>query len=167
MSDVAKESKTTMIRGRWIVAFDGREHRILEDGVVVFRGDSITHVGKSYAGKTDDTIDAGRHLVIPGLVNTHVHVGSQSGDRMILDAGRRDLMRSGFLNYYPTKGIRGRAIFDFEDRVAAKRYSLASLLRYGSTTVVEMGEDPAEEPGLAARLAGELGMRIYTSPGYS
>lgn len=36
---------TTLIRGGWIVAFDGDQHRILSDGVVVYRDDSIVHVG--------------------------------------------------------------------------------------------------------------------------
>ena len=39
---------TTLIRGGWIVAFDGGRHRILSDGVVVYRDDSIVHVGRSW-----------------------------------------------------------------------------------------------------------------------
>ena len=37
------ETKTTrtLVKGGWIVAFDGSEHRILENGVVVFEGDEI------------------------------------------------------------------------------------------------------------------------------
>ena len=79
---------TTLINGGWIVAFDGERHRILLDGVVVYQGDAIIHVGKSYAGPVDHTIDARAHLVSPGLVNAHVHVGAHTGDRMIFDAGR-------------------------------------------------------------------------------
>ena len=80
----SEKHKTTLIRGGWIVGFDGKTHRLLRDGVVVYTGDTIKFVGKSYAGEVDETIDASRHLVSPGLVNAHVHVGAHTGDRMIL-----------------------------------------------------------------------------------
>lgn len=35
----------TKIQGGWVVGFDGREHRLLRDGVVVLEGDRIVHVG--------------------------------------------------------------------------------------------------------------------------
>ena len=160
----------TLIKGGWIVAFDGTEHRILRNGVVVFENDTITYVGKDYAGEVDETIDASGHLVSPGLVNAHVHVGAHTGDRMIFDSGRRDLFRSGFMNYCTTKGINGPTIHDFEDANISIKYSLACLLRYGSTTVVEMGgelggESEGGEMGPLATYAGELGIRIYMSPG--
>ncbi len=162
--------KTTLIRGGWIVAFDGERHRILTDGVIVYRGDTIEHVGQSWHGEVDETIDARRHLVMPGLVNAHVHVGAHTGDRMILDGGRADLFRSGFMNYCTTKGINGPTIHDFEDVDMAIRYSLACLLRFGSTTVVDMGGELGGEVaggglGPLATHAGELGIRLYTSPG--
>ncbi|MCE2521427.1 MAG: amidohydrolase family protein [Alphaproteobacteria bacterium] len=162
--------KTTLIRGGWIVAFDGDRHRILTDGVIVYRGDTIVHVGQSWHEDVDETIDATRNLVMPGLVNAHVHVGAHTGDRMILDGGRADLFRSGFMNYCTTKGINGPTIHDFEDVDMAIRYSLACLLRFGSTTVVDMGGELGGEVaggglGPLATHAGELGIRLYTAPG--
>ncbi len=161
---------TTLINGGWIVAFDGRMHRILKDGVVVYRGDTIVHVGRSYEEPVDHTIDARRHLVSPGLINAHVHVGAHTGDRMILDGGRAELFRSGFMNYCTSKGINGPTIHDFENADVAIRYSLSCLLRFGSTTIVEMGgelggEAENGELGPLATHAGELGIRIYMAPG--
>ena len=169
MSD-SENPKTTLIKGGWIIAFDGQAHRILRDGVVVYAGDTIKFVGKSYAGAVDETIDASRHLVSPGLVNAHVHVGAHTGDRMIFDAGRADLFRSGFMNYCTTKGINGPTIHDYEDADVAIRYSLSCLLRFGSTTIVEMGgelggESETGELGPLATHAGALGIRVYMSPG--
>jgi cytosine/adenosine deaminase-related metal-dependent hydrolase len=154
------------IDGGWIVAFDGQGHRILENGVVVVEGDSIVHVGRRYDGPVAHRIDAKNDLVMPGLVNAHVHIGSQAGDRMVLDAGRRDLFRSGFLNHWPSKGVKGPNLFAFEELDAALRYSLASLLRFGSTTVIEMGGEFGEDPTGIAKLAAELGIRVYTTPGF-
>jgi cytosine/adenosine deaminase-related metal-dependent hydrolase len=154
------------IDGGWIVAFDGNDHRIIENGVVVVEGNSIVHVGKAYGGEVDRRIDAHNDLVIPGLINTHVHIGSQAGDRMVLDGGRRDLFRSGFLNHWPSKGVKGPNLFAFEELDASLRYSLASLLRFGSTTVVEMGGEFGDDPMGIAKLAAELGIRVYTTPGF-
>lgn len=159
--------KRILVKGGWIVAYDGAEHRILKDGVVMIEGDTIRHVGRGYDGKADAVIDAGRDLVIPGLINTHVHLGSQAGDRMVLDAGRRDLFRSGFLNHWPAKGIRGPNLFAFEDLEASLRYSFASLAKFGSTTIVEMGGEFGDDPAGLARLAAELGVRLYTTPGFA
>ena len=165
-------SRRTLINGGWIVAFDGSEHRILRDGVVVLEGGRIAFVGKRHEGspetaRIDEVIDASGDLVIPGLINTHVHVGSQAGDRMIIDGGRRDLFRSGFLNHWPSKGIGGPNLFAFEDQRISMKYSLASLLRFGSTSVVEMGGEFGDDPDLMPDLAAELGMRLYTTPGFS
>lgn len=154
------------IDGGWIVAFDGREHRMIENGVVVIEGDSIVHVGTRYDQPVARRIDAKGDLVIPGMINTHVHIGSQAGDRMVLDSGRRDLLRSGFLNHWPSKGVKGPNLFAYEDLDAALRYSLASLLRFGSTTVVEMGGEFGDDPMGIAKLAAELGIRVYTTPGF-
>ena len=48
--------EVTVIRGGWIVGFDGEKHRIIQDGVVVVRGDVIEHAGKSW--------DAGRSVAL-------------------------------------------------------------------------------------------------------
>jgi cytosine/adenosine deaminase-related metal-dependent hydrolase len=156
----------TAIQGGIIVAYQQGEHRILRNGVVVYQGDSIVHVGQSYDGEAGALIDATRHLVIPGLINTHVHIGSQAGDRMVLDAGRRDLFRSGFLNHWPAKGVRGPNLFAFEEVEGPLKFSLGSLLRFGATTVVEMGGEMGGGPGGLAKMAAEVGLRLYTAPGY-
>jgi cytosine/adenosine deaminase-related metal-dependent hydrolase len=166
MVKTVKGNPRTAIQGGIVVGYQDGEHRILEDGVVVYEGDSIVHVGPAYDGEAGTVIDASKHLVIPGLVNTHVHIGSQAGDRMVLDAGRRDLFRSGFLNHWPSKGVRGPNLFAFEEVEGPIKYSLGSLLRFGSTTVVEMGGEMGGGPGGLARMAAEVGLRLYTAPGF-
>ena len=41
---------TTKITGRFVIAFDGTRHRLLSDGEVVFKGNSIIFVGRNFAG---------------------------------------------------------------------------------------------------------------------
>ncbi|MFA9437284.1 MAG: amidohydrolase, partial [Candidatus Bathyarchaeota archaeon] len=64
------------VHGGIIVAFNGTEHRLLENGIIVFEEGKIIHVGKSYSGYLDKKIDARKRLVIPGLVNIHSHFAS-------------------------------------------------------------------------------------------
>ncbi len=61
----------TEIDGSYIVAFDGEEHRLLRDGVVVYEGDKLIHVVKSYSGRVDRKLDARRKLVCSGFINIH------------------------------------------------------------------------------------------------
>ena len=105
-------NNVTVIHGGWIVGFDGASHRIIRDGVVVVRDDLIEYVGKHWRGDAGLKIDARQDLVMPGLINSHSHVGAHAGDRMVFDGGRRDLFRSGFLNYCTTKGANGPTIHD-------------------------------------------------------
>jgi hypothetical protein len=49
---------TTKIEGGTVIGFDGETHRIIQDGVVVFDEEQIIHVGKSYQGRVDETVDA-------------------------------------------------------------------------------------------------------------
>ena len=53
----------TLIQGGYVVGFDGREHEIIKDGVVVFDGDRIEYVGKQYSQPVDKTIEAKGCLV--------------------------------------------------------------------------------------------------------
>ena len=44
----------TLIQGGFVVGFDGTEHEILKDGVVVFDGGRIEFVGKEYSQREFD-----------------------------------------------------------------------------------------------------------------
>ena len=73
--------RATLIKARWVVGFDGREHRLIENGCVAYAGDKILHVGTAWDGEASETIEAPEHLVIPGLISTHAHIGAGLGDR--------------------------------------------------------------------------------------
>jgi len=159
-----REPLSTVVRARWIVGFDGREHRLLEDGELLFAGDTIRYLGPRRAMTADRLIDAGNALVIPGLISTHAHASSHAGDRLIVDAGRRDLLRSGFLNYEPPSLAGGPRFGAEEDEDAAIRFALSCLLESGVTTVVEMGRRTRDGGATLVRLAGECGIRLYYAP---
>lgn len=154
---------TTCISGGTIVAYRDGAHRILRDGVVVYRGTDIVHVGPRYEGPVDRTVRADGKLVIPGLISTHAHIGAHEGTRLITDVGRRDVLRSGFLNYTPDNGdgppYVAAAIPD-----ASMRFGFAQLIRNGITTVMAFGGGAPDDGRTLAALAGESGLRVYYSP---
>ena len=147
-----------------MVGFDGREHRLIEPGVVVFSGPDIVHVGRSFAGEVSETIDASGMLVIPGQISTHAHVSAQEGSRLLIDTGRRDFFRSGFLNYLPTKIGGGRSFLANQDSAASLRFGMASLLRHGITTVVAFAPGGPSHGTAMLDAAAEFGIRVYYSP---
>ena len=163
-SQSSAKAQTTAIRGGIIVAHDGEDHRILKDGVLVFAGDRITYVGRRYDRPVDKTISADGRLVIPGLISTHAHVSAQEGNRLVVDSGRRDFLRSGFLNYVPSRISGGQSFFKPVDIVATIRYGMASLLRHGVTTVVPFDPGMPDNGHTMVNLAGEMGIRIYYAP---
>jgi 5-methylthioadenosine/S-adenosylhomocysteine deaminase len=63
----------TKILGGEIIAFDGKEHVLIDEGEIVYEENQIIFVGESYPGKVEKTIDARPKLIIPGLINVHTH----------------------------------------------------------------------------------------------
>src|SRR5919202_1209661 len=68
----------TLIQGGWVVGFDGRSHQLFRDGTLVLEDDVVLEVGHGFAGRADRTIDARGMLVMPGLINAHLHLGSNA-----------------------------------------------------------------------------------------
>jgi len=154
---------TTMIQGGWVIASDGSGHRLIEDGVVVYDGGEIVHVGRSYGGRVDERIDAGGKIVSPGFVNTHFHAATPiSSEAYVIDTDQRLVFGNPNIPLRPTKERLGDPGLADDDLHAVAKFTLCALLRSGCTTVVEMG---AGSEGLV-ELVGDLGLRCYTGPGY-
>lgn len=152
------------IKGGTIVAFQDGVHRILKDGVVVYQGDEIIHVGPDWDGPLDEVIDAAGKLVSPGFISVHCHAISHPGDRVVVDGGRRDLLRTGFINYVATKLGGGPGFSSREDWETSHRFGFATLLKNGVTTVVQLDGGPLDEGRTVTRVIGESGMRAYYGP---
>lgn len=66
---------TMLIRNAAVLATFDDAATVYEDGAVFIRGNAIEQVGltKDLPATADRVIDARRHIVLPGLVNTHHH----------------------------------------------------------------------------------------------
>ena len=153
----------TLIRGGYVVAFDGETHRVYRDGAVVFEGDRVLHAGGDYEGETDRIIEARGKLISPGLICTHFHANGEAGGRIISDVGRPDYFQTGFLNYSAIppgrKGIRS-----MEKPEVGGKSAIVELLKSGCTTAVELGGEPHYED--LTHVIGDLGLRAYVGPSY-
>jgi cytosine/adenosine deaminase-related metal-dependent hydrolase len=68
--NAAGSDHLTVYRARWIVPVDAPP---LREGAIAIRQERIVHVGKQLAS-SNDAIDLGEAIVLPGLVNAHTHL---------------------------------------------------------------------------------------------
>jgi len=158
----------TIIEGGYVVSYDGGQHRLLRQGVVVFEGDEILHVGPSYSGEVDHKIDAKGKLVSPGFINMHA-LASTSITHLRLDG-----MMSG-LNASREYVVDGEGEMDLvgEDLEIASKFAVVELLKGGATTSVTITPmapsrwaSPRAQAEVIADTVGELGARAYVSHQY-
>jgi cytosine/adenosine deaminase-related metal-dependent hydrolase len=154
----------TLIKGGWVVGFDGHGHELIPNGRVVYEGNRIVHVGGTFDGTVDRTIDATGKLVSPGFVNCHLHAAVNAGQTVFIADGKADYFGSNFIGYVaPRRGAQ-------PPRVGANaeiggRYGMWSALRAGATTILDVGTMPGG-PDAFTKLVGELGLRAYLGPGF-
>src|SRR5437879_2286567 len=146
--------KRIAIRAGYILAFDGRGHRLLRDGVVVVEGDHILAVGPRFDGTVDETVDARDRVVTPGLISTHAHIGGSPLDRSFIeDRGNPQFWYSGL---FEMLHVRSEAQGEEAGR-ACVECSMAELLRGGVTTVMEIGT----LGDYVVERAPHYGLRVY------
>lgn len=161
---------STSIRGRYIVGFDGRDHCLIENGEIVFEGDSIVHVGPSYAGPVARRIDAGNAVIGPGFIDLDA-LADLDSTVLCFDnyphwaKGRiwpRDYLAAGT-----------RDVYTADEEAFKMHYAFVQLLRNGITTAMPITSllyrqwaETYEEFARVAEIAGHLGIRAYLGPAY-
>ncbi|MBA2521126.1 MAG: amidohydrolase family protein, partial [Chloroflexia bacterium] len=149
----------TKLTASHIIAYQDGGHRHLRDGEIVWEGDTIIHVGRDFPGPVDATIGAPGRVVTPGFINTHAHLSDSPLDKSFVeDRGGRQFYLSGLFEYLPTR----TAASDPAASRASLAYSMAELLRSGTTTVMEIGSYPES----TVEEADKVGIRLYMGPSY-
>lgn len=132
---------------------------VVEDGRIV----ELVATGRAPAAPVDQVFDAARHVVIPGLVNTHHHF-FQTLTRAHPEAINKELF-PWLKSLYPLWGTHlNRDTFRMGVRLA-----LVELLMSGCTTASDhlfvFAEDMADAVDIEAEEARALGMRIGLTRG--
>ena len=152
----------TLIQGGWIVGFNGHSHHLVRDGSVLFEDDTVLDVGHASSGQSDRTIDARGMLVMPGMINTHLHLGTNAPHTFFLDATKADYFGSNFYAYAVAR--RGAPDSRTTSRADVEQlYGLWAAIRGGATTIMDVG---SRNPVELVRVIGELGARVYLGPSY-
>jgi 5-methylthioadenosine/S-adenosylhomocysteine deaminase len=158
-------------KARWVVAWDPHlgQHYFRNDVDVVFDGNRIVHVDPDYAGKVDREIDGSAFCVMPGMVNVHTHLQSESiGRGLIEELGNPALYMTGILDeksVFVTSGLTdqaGGAAAQLKANKASTRNAIAELLKSGCTTVTDLA---VAYDGWLDTLAG-TGIRAVAAPMY-
>ena len=121
-----------IIRGGTVATMDEQRH-VIENGAVAVEGSEIVAVGKADevvdAYDADRVIDGSGQLVIPGLINTHVHVP----DILYRGRGKARGLHDWLFNVkHPFV-----AAMDPDDHAVAAELYCRETLRAGVTTFVE------------------------------
>lgn len=165
MTDRTETRHDLKLLGGYVVGYRGGTHRVIENGAIAVTRGKVSYLGPAIGSPPAATVyDYGKALITPGFISTHAHIGSAAGDRMIVDGGRRDLQRTGFLNYQPAVRGSDKAFSDGDNRSASIRYGMSCLLRNGCTTVVEMGGGAPDDGMEMPRAAEECGIRLFYAP---
>jgi 5-methylthioadenosine/S-adenosylhomocysteine deaminase len=155
-----------LVKNGTIVTMDS-ERRVIEDGVIAVRGDTIVFVG---AGSdfalhyvqgviARQTIDAKGKLVLPGFVNGHTHV-----PMTLLRGLRDDVTLDEWLHKYIFPAEAKNVTEDFVRW--GTRLAAAEQIRGGITTFADMYyfEDAIAEETKAAGMRGVLGETFIDFP---
>lgn len=161
----------TRLKGKYVIAFDGKTHRILTDAQVVYEGKKIIHVGTDdFAGEVHQEIDCGTSLISPGLIDLdalgdidhgliHLEIPSEMSSSML------------WSKEYYQQGP--REFMTAEEESFKSLYAYAALIRNGITTAMPITSvlykacaETYEESVAAAENARTLGLRVYLGPSY-
>jgi len=144
------------IRGGWIITMDP-SRRIIRDGAIAIEDGVIVDVGKrveldkKYKGYADVLINAERDIVLPGLINTHVHLVQAllraCADYLPLIPWLRDRV-------WPLQGN-----YTKQEALASAKLAVLEMIKSGTTTFLETGLVGRYGPDDIIEMVHSTGMR--------
>lgn len=164
------KQQTTLIRGKYVIAYDGRQHVIYEDGEVAYRGNTVLFAGHGYPGEYDELWDSGLSIVSPGFIDLEADVDT---DHANFDVVLFKKDPSDGPNWEPAPGPRTQDPYSDEDFYIRQKYSIAQLIKNGITTMMPIAGErfhawsqTAREFEIMAGTAREMGIRSYLGPSF-
>src|SRR5439155_242635 len=154
---MAKERVDTVITHSLVVTMDpGRT--VGTDGAIAVRGSEVAAVGKTAdledRFEADETVDGTRFVVVPGMVNTHIHITGEPLTRGFVPDDT-PFEENVFVWLCPLYA----AHTESDERISAQ-LAAAEMLKSGTTSFLEAGTmwhvdavvDGLEEIGIRARV---------------
>ncbi|MDE7064576.1 MAG: amidohydrolase family protein, partial [Desulfovibrionaceae bacterium] len=123
--------KTLLVKGGTVITMNPGREVIRAD--IVIEDDRIAAIGDNppQAAAADDVLDAGGRVVIPGLIQAHIHMTQTLFRGLADDLELLDWLR---LRIWPLEAAHTR-----ESNAVSARLGAAELIRGGTTSVVDMG----------------------------
>ncbi|WP_448955949.1 amidohydrolase family protein [Labrys neptuniae] len=161
---------TTRVKARYVIGYDGEQHRTLRDAEVVYRNDTILFVGRGYQGPVDEEIDGGNAILGPGFIDLNA-LGDL--DTTILafdnqpDWAKGRVWPDDYLAAGPAE------MYSAEEQTFKMKYAFVQLVRNGITTALPITSmfyrewaETYDEFARSADSASEIGIRAYLGPCY-
>ncbi len=158
---------STLIYGGTLLTMD-TNRRVIGDGAVLIEGSRIVKVGKSRevrnGAKAEFEMNAGGMVILPGLVDTHVHLAQALIRGCADDTSLIDWLQK-FV--WPLQGN-----FEADDGRASAELCMLEMIKSGTTTFLESllheryGLDGIAETVEQAGMRGILGKTVMGLPSY-
>ncbi len=136
-------------------ALIGKELRYVEStNIKIVRG-RFGRIGPSiHAGASETSVDCEGLLIMPGIINSHTHVGDSIGKDIALGA-------SVDSRVHPVHGIKSRILAETNPKHLATfmRASCMSMIKNGITTFVDFREDGLSGVNLLREAISEIPIR--------
>ena len=127
---------------------------ILDNGSIIIDGSRIESIGQGTqrsANATDEFIDASGCVVIPGFIQTHLHLCQTLFRGMADDLQLLDWLQQRIFPF--------EAAHNERSMFASAMIGIVELIRSGTTTILDMGSIHNEEA--IVRAIGESGLRAF------
>ncbi|CEI72145.1 MULTISPECIES: amidohydrolase [Romboutsia] len=125
--------KQILIKNAYLITMNG-QREVYENGKLLIEDNKIKAVGnfdESIVSSGAEVYDAKGKILMPGLVNTHVHLSQQLGRGIADDVNLLTWLRERVWPY--------ESSFDYEDSLISSTACCIELIRSGVTTFLESG----------------------------
>jgi 5-methylthioadenosine/S-adenosylhomocysteine deaminase len=139
----------------WLITLDA-ERRVYRDGALAVTGDTIIEVGKTdsllqrYQGSKQ--LSARRAVVVPGLVDAHLHSSFQMSRGLADDVGSQQFL---FERMYPYE-----AILSADDTYLSALLCAVNCIRHGVTCFIDPGN---YHPAQTVKAVAQVGLRAVVA----
>lgn len=122
-----------LIKNGYVISMN-KNREIFKNGSILIENDRIKAVGRvdpSLINSDVEVYDAQGKIILPGLVNTHVHLSQQLGRGVADDVVLLTWLRERVWPY--------ESSFDYEDSLVSSTACCVELIKTGVTTFLEAG----------------------------